>query len=192
MYEATTAVLCAMLASGVDPSTEEHRTETGEATQPPRERRRNVVSLRPFAVLPHYGFDLGYERSLGRRFSVGGRFGYFVPRAGYGHLQGFEETLFTRLWIPGALHGIHAEVSLGVGHHVLVQSPKLSETSITPGLGMGGRWQLDNGLVLGASAGLRWGFVVAEEPLICTPSTPCPAVRRGVHAQLAIEIGYAF
>jgi hypothetical protein len=154
--------------------------------------RKNTVTFRSFAAIPYFGFDLGYERALGRRFSVGGRLGTFVPRSGYAHLQGFEEALFTRWWVLGALRGVYAEASLGVAHQVLVQSAKLSETALVPGLALGWRWQFGNGMTLGASAGLGWGVVVVEEPLICTPSTPCPAVRRGVHARLALEVGYAF
>ena len=154
--------------------------------------RKNAVTFRSFAAIPYFGFDLGYERALGRRFSVGARFGTFVPRAGYAHLKGFEEAVFTRLWVPGVLRGMFAEASLGVAHQVLVRSAKLSETALVPGLALGWRWQFRNGVTVGASAGLGWGVVVAEEPLICTPSTPCAAVRRGVHARLALEVGYAF
>jgi hypothetical protein len=154
--------------------------------------RKNTVTFRSIAAIPYFGFDLGYERALGRRFSVGGRFATFVPRSGYAHLQGFEEALFARVWVPGTLRGVYAEASLGVAHQLLVRSPRLSETALIPGLALGWRWRLRNGVTLGASAGLGWGVVVAQEPLICTPSTPCPAVRRGVHARLALEVGYAF
>jgi hypothetical protein len=182
-----------LLAATPPPSQQPAAAEpTQESSKTPDRARRNVISLRPFAVLPHYGFDVGYERGLGRRFGVGGRFGYFLPHAGYGHLQGIEQSLFGRLWIPGPLRGIFGEVSLGLGHQMLARSPSISQTSLVPGVAMGGRWVFRNGLVLGASAGLRWGIVVAEQPLICTPSTPCPAVRRGAHAQLAFEVGYAF
>jgi hypothetical protein len=170
------------------------RTESIATTEPkPAARvRNNAVSLRPLAVIPAFGVDVGYERALGRRWSVGGRITYFFPRVGYGHLQGIAETVAGRLWLPRPLHGLFAEASLGVAHVVLARSPALSKTAIVPGLSAGARWQFRNGLLLGASGGLRWGHVVADERILCTRSAPCPAVRSGAYAQLAIEVGYAF
>lgn len=179
----------ALLCGAPSPTATASNDQRAEAT--PR-ARNNAVSLRPLAVVPAFGIDVGYERALGRRFSVGGRITYFIPPPGYGHLQGVGETLAGRVWLPRPLHGVFAEASFGVTHQVLARSPALSKTAIVPGLSAGARWQFENGLLLGASGGLRWGHVVADAGVICTRSAPCPAVRSGAYAQLAVEVGYSF
>jgi hypothetical protein len=153
---------------------------------------KHAVSLRPLTTIQSFGLDMGYERSLGRRFTVGGRFTYVFPRVGYGHLQGMEETVLARIWVPRPLHGFYAEASFGVAHQVLVATPRLSRTAIVPGLSAGARWQFGHGLLLGASVGLRWGHQVGGTNLICTASARCAAVRSGAYPHLAAEIGYAF
>lgn len=153
---------------------------------------RNAISITPAANAPRFAIGLGYDRAVHRRVSVGARFEYAIPRAGYAHLQGLTETLALSLWAPRAFRGFFAEASLGFGHSVLAAQPDFHRTSIIPGLAAGLRWRFGKTFFLGASVGLRWGHLLRGDRTICTYRAACPATRTGPWARAAIDVGFAF
>ncbi|MCH9685723.1 MAG: hypothetical protein K0V04_30100 [Deltaproteobacteria bacterium] len=162
--------------------------EVDEPTGP----RRNTVVMRTHARIPDWAVSFGYQRALGRRFSVGAAFEYgFQPRR-YWHLQGMGEVLSGQVWLGRPFHGVFAEASMMVAHQFLARRPKLSTTAIVPGIALGFRWTHRSGLTLGGSGGLRWGRTVSKSDIICTRPKFCTTVRQGAYAHLTADIGFVF
>ncbi|MCB9713042.1 MAG: hypothetical protein H6712_04260 [Myxococcales bacterium] len=167
---------------------------SGEAEAPAEAPapRRNAVVMRTHAKVPDWALSLGYQRALGRRFSVGGALEYGFQAPGYWHLQGVSESFSSQVWLGRPFHGVFAEGSLTVAHQFLVRQPRLSSTALVPGLGLGFRWTHRSGLTLGASGGLRWGRTVAPSDVICTRPKYCTSVRPGAYANITADIGFVF
>lgn len=173
------------------PDASEATTEaTDESSK--TELRRNAVVLRTHAKIPDWATSVGYQRALGRRFSVGGALEYGYQASGYWHLQGVSETLSGQLWLGRPFHGVFAEASMTVAHQFLVRQPRLSSTALAPGMGLGFRWTHRSGLTLGASGGLRWGRNVAPSNVVCTRPKYCTSVRGGAYANITADIGFVF
>lgn len=154
--------------------------------------RRNAILFSPIAIVPRLGLSLGYDRAVHRHLAIGARLDYpFQPRGAW-HLQGMSETLVLTGWFQRALHGFYVEASLGAAHSMFVRQPKMARTALVPGVGIGLRWQFDNGLLIGASTRLQWPITVHDDPRICTHTTVCEPVRPGTQVRLAIQVGYAF
>ncbi|MEM7151846.1 MAG: hypothetical protein AAF799_03345 [Myxococcota bacterium] len=168
-----------------------------EGTRHKRRRARkapgpNAVVLSTQAKVPDWGVAIGYQRVLGRRFSVGAALEYGFQPNGYWHLQGVGETLSSQVWLGRPFNGVFAEASLTVLHQFLVQQPRLSTTAIAPGIGMGFRWTHHSGLTLGASGGLRWGRIVDPSDIVCTRAIYCTSVREGAYAKITADVGFVF
>lgn len=170
------------------------KTEASEepTTEPEPAPRRNAVVMRTHAKIPDWATSLGYQRALGKRFSVGGALEYGYQANGYWHLQGISETLSGQLWLGRPFHGVFAETSLTVAHQFLVRQPQLSSTALVPGLGLGFRWTHRSGLTLGASGGLRWGRMVAASDVVCTRPKYCTSIRKGAYANITADVGFVF
>lgn len=153
---------------------------------------RNAVVLHTHAKIPDWASGLGYQRALGRRFSVEAAVEFGYPRSGYWHLPGLGETLAGQLWLGRTFRGVFAEASLTVAHQFLSRLPRLSTTAVAPGLGMGFRWTHRSGLSLGASGGLRWGRRIAASDIICTRAEHCSTVREGAYARITADLGFVF
>ncbi|MBL8945617.1 MAG: hypothetical protein JNK45_20810 [Myxococcales bacterium] len=153
---------------------------------------KNAIAITPAVNAPRFGIGIGYDRAVHRLLSVGARFEYAIPRAGYAHLQGLTETLALTLWVPRAFRGVFAEASLGLAHSVLASQPLFRRTTIVPGLSAGLRWRFGKTFFAGASVGLRWGRLLRGDPAICTYSAACPATRTGPWVRAALDVGFAF
>lgn len=199
MPTAVTVFALSLLAADAGPATE--TTETTELSATAEQDRRlfarptpgpNAVTIRTAFPVPDYSLALGYDRALGRRFSAGGAFEYTLPNAGYAHLVGFAETINGRVWIGRPLHGIFGEVSLTAAHQVLSGAASLSRTLLAPGAALGFRYTLASGLSAGVAGGLRWGTMVARQPLLCTHAEYCGATREGPVARVTVDLGWVF
>lgn len=154
--------------------------------------RRNALVLGTHAKIPDFATSFGYQRGLGRRFSLGAALEYGYQARGYWHLQGVSETLSGQVWLGRLFHGMFAEVSLTVAHQFLVQQPRLSTTALVPGVGLGYRFTHRSGLLLGVSGGLRWGREVDASDLVCTRAKYCTSVRSGAYTRITADIGFVF
>lgn len=167
--------------------------ETGTARRRARKAPGpNAVVLSTQAKVPDWGVSIGYQRVLGRRFSVGAALEYGFQPNGYWHLQGIGETLSGQVWLGRPFNGVFAEASMTVLHQFLVQQPRLSTTAVAPGVAMGFRWTHRSGLTLGASGGLRWGRVVDPSDIVCTRPIYCTSVRQGAYAKITADVGFVF
>lgn len=164
--------------------------EVAQAPAPPV--GRNAIVLGTHAKIPDFATSLGYQRALGRRFSVGAGLEYGYQARGYWHLQGVSETLSGQVWLGRIFHGVFAEASLTVAHQLLVRQPRLSTTALVPGVGLGFRWTHRSGLLLGASGGLRWGLPVDPSEIVCTRPKYCTSVREGAYTRITADIGFVF
>jgi hypothetical protein len=153
---------------------------------------RNAIVLGTHAKIPDWATSIGYQRGLGRRFSVGAALEYGYQARGYWHLQGVGETLSGQVWLGRTFHGVFAEASLTAAHQFLVQQPRFSTTALVPGVGLGFRWTHKSGLLLGASGGLRWGREVDGSNIICTRAQYCTSVRQGAYTRITADIGFVF
>jgi hypothetical protein len=176
----------AVAAEPAEPTVTTPRGEYG-----PR-ARRNAVVLGTHAKIPHWATSIGYQRAVGRRFSVGAGLEYGYQGRGYWHLQGVSETLASQVWLGRTFHGVFAEASLTVAHQFLVQQPRLSTTALVPGVGLGFRWTHKSGLFLGASGGLRWGRNVDPSDIVCTRAKHCTSVREGAYTRITLDVGFVF
>ena len=129
---------------------------------------------------------------IGFLLSLGAGLEYGYQPHGYWHLQGVGEVLSGQVWLGRPFHGAFAEGSLAVFHQFLVRQPRLSTTALAPGLGLGYRWTHRSGLLLGGSAGLRWGRTLDDSDLICTRPKYCNSVRQGPYARITVDLGYVF
>ncbi len=154
--------------------------------------RRNAITMRTHAKVPDWAVSFGYQRALGRRFSVGAALEYSFQPLRYWHLQGVGEVVSGQVWLGRPFHGVFAETSLMVAHQFLARRPGLSTTSLVPGVGMGFRWTHRSRLTLGASGGLRWGRTVVPSDIVCTRPKFCTSVRQGAYAHLTADIGVVF
>lgn len=153
---------------------------------------RSAIVLGTHAKIPDWATSIGYQRALGRRYSVGAALEYGYQARGYWHLQGVGETLSGQVWLGRTFHGVFAETSLTAAHQFLVQQPRLSTTAIVPGVGLGFRWTHESGLTLGASGGLRWGRNVDASDIVCTRTRYCTSVREGAYTRITADIGFVF
>lgn len=179
------AALCLALVGLVSPA---HAAE-GSPRAP---LGRNAIVLGTHAKIPDWATSVGYQRALGRRWSVGAALEYGYQARGYWHLQGVSETLSGQVWLGRTFHGVFAEASLTAAHQLLVQQPRLSTTAIAPGLALGFRWTHRSGLLLGASGGLRWGQQVNASAIVCTRPQYCTSVREGAYTRITADIGFVF
>ncbi|MCA9704763.1 MAG: hypothetical protein KDK70_02800 [Myxococcales bacterium] len=154
--------------------------------------RRNAVVLGTHAKIPDWATSVTYQRAFGKRLSLGAGLEYGYQPHGYWHLQGVGEVLSGQVWLGRPFHGAFAEGSLAVFHQFLVRQPRLSTTALAPGLGLGYRWTHRSGLLLGGSAGLRWGRTLDDSDLICTRPKYCNSVRQGPYARITVDLGYVF
>lgn len=153
---------------------------------------RNAIVLGTHAKIPDFATSVGYQRALGRRYSLGAALEYGYQPHGYWHLQGVGETLSGQVWLGRTFHGVFAEASLTAAHQFLVQQPRLSTTAIVPGVGLGFRWTHKSGLLLGLSGGLRWGRHVDASDIVCTRAKYCTSVREGAYTRITADIGFVF
>ena len=168
-----------------------HAAET--LPKPVEEKRpMNAIIGSATFPIPNYGVALAYDRGLGRRFSVGATVEYVAPRVGYSHLVGMSESIGGKVWLKRPLHGLFGEVTFGLAHTTLYRAPMLGRLAVAPGVGTGFRWQFDFGLILGASAALRFSKDIGGSPLVCTRPEFCPATRSGIYARLGLDVGWAF
>lgn len=154
--------------------------------------RRNAVVLGTQAKIPDWATSFTYQRAFGRRLSIGAGLEYGYQPLGYWHLQGVGESLSGQVWLGRPFHGVFAEGSLTVLHQFLVRQPRLTTTALAPGLSLGFRWTHRRGLMVGGSAGLRWGRTVQDSDLICSRPKVCTSVRGGPYARITIDLGYVF
>jgi hypothetical protein len=190
------AALCLALAGLTAPVLAAETTEVATAkpatTTDRTPTRRNAIVLGTHAKIPNWATSVGYQRALGRRFSVGGALEYGYQARGYWHLQGVSETLSGQVWLGRTFHGVFAEASLTAAHQFLVRKPSLSTTALVPGVGLGFRWTHASGLLLGASGGLRWGREVDASDIVCTRAKYCTSVREGAYTRITADIGFVF
>lgn len=191
------AALCSAWIGVVSPAIAAEPTPVASAPdterdEPATDPRRNAIVLGTHAKIPDWASSLGYQRALGRRFSVGASVEYGYQANGYWHLQGVSETVAGQVWLGRTFHGVFAEASMTVAHQFLAKLPRMSTTALAPGLGMGFRWTHDSGLTLGASGGLRWGRQVTVSEIVCTRAKHCSSVREGAYARITADVGFVF
>lgn len=197
-----TAWIIGALVGTADPTATAEPTQATDSlgevqsTADPRPERpvpgRNAMVLGIHAKIPDWALSLTYQRVLGRRFSVGFGLEYGFQAAGYWHLQGVGETLSGQVWFGRPFQGMFAEGSMTLAHQFLVRQPRLSTTSLVPGVGLGYRYTHRSGFTVGGSAGLRWGNTVIPSNIVCTRPKYCTSVRQGAYTRITVDLGFVF
>ena len=178
--------------SSTTPSAEPAAVEAKAKKKRPRIDRPNAIAGGAVFELPNPGVVLAYERLVHPAFGLRADIEHLPSPAGFRHLPGLSSSLAVTAWPLRTGKGPYLLAGGGISTNFWYRRPSIARTAGFIDVAAGYRFVFDVGLLLGVSAGLRYGFKSNKEARLCTHRDVCRNARTGAFARLVLEVGWRF